>query len=54
MKITNVEGFPVWGGGRNFFFVVVDTDVEFPGSAKGASPVVSLPRWALSNTSSRL
>ena len=26
MKITNVEGYPVWGGGRNYFFVVVDTD----------------------------
>ncbi len=26
MKITNVEAYPVWGGGRNFMFVVVDTD----------------------------
>lgn len=26
MKITNVESIPVWGGGRNFLFVVVDTD----------------------------
>jgi len=26
MKITSVEGYPVWGGGRNFMFVVVDTD----------------------------
>ena len=26
MKITNVETFPVWGGSRNFLFVVVDTD----------------------------
>ncbi len=26
MKITNVEAFPVWGGFRNFLFVVVDTD----------------------------
>src|SRR5579884_1744726 len=26
MKITNVEAFPVWGGARNFLFVVVDTD----------------------------
>jgi galactonate dehydratase len=26
MKITNVETYPVWGGNRNFLFVVVDTD----------------------------
>jgi galactonate dehydratase len=26
MKITNIEAYPVWGGHRNFFFVVVDTD----------------------------
>jgi len=26
VKITNVEAFPVWGGARNFLFVVVDTD----------------------------
>ena len=26
MKITNVEAFPVWGGFRNYLFVVVDTD----------------------------
>ena len=26
MKITNVEAYPMWGGSRNFLFVVVDTD----------------------------
>jgi L-alanine-DL-glutamate epimerase-like enolase superfamily enzyme len=26
MKITNIEAYPVWGGLRNFLFVVVDTD----------------------------
>jgi L-alanine-DL-glutamate epimerase-like enolase superfamily enzyme len=26
MKITNVETYPVWGGFRNYLFVVVDTD----------------------------
>lgn len=26
MKITNIEAYPVWGGSRNFLFVVVDTD----------------------------
>lgn len=26
MKITNIETYPVWGGHRNFYFVVVDTD----------------------------
>ncbi|MGC9523768.1 MAG: galactonate dehydratase [Anaerolineae bacterium] len=26
MKITDIETFPVWGGHRNFLFVVVDTD----------------------------
>ncbi len=31
MKITNVEAFPVWGGTRNFLFVVVDTDEGISG-----------------------
>jgi galactonate dehydratase len=26
MKISNIETYPVWGGHRNFLFVVVDTD----------------------------
>jgi L-alanine-DL-glutamate epimerase-like enolase superfamily enzyme len=26
VKITNVEAYPVWGGQRNYMFVVVDTD----------------------------
>jgi L-alanine-DL-glutamate epimerase-like enolase superfamily enzyme len=26
MKITNIETYPVWGGFRNFLFVVIDTD----------------------------
>ena len=26
MKITKIEAYPVWGGHRNFLFVVVDTD----------------------------
>ena len=26
MRITNVECYPVWGGQRNFLFLVVDTD----------------------------
>ncbi len=26
MKITNIEACPVWGGARNFLFVIVDTD----------------------------
>jgi galactonate dehydratase len=26
VKITNIEAYPVWGGHRNFLFVVVDTD----------------------------
>jgi galactonate dehydratase len=26
MKITQIETYPVWGGHRNFLFVVVDTD----------------------------
>ena len=26
MKITGVETYPVWGGERNYLFVVVDTD----------------------------
>jgi L-alanine-DL-glutamate epimerase-like enolase superfamily enzyme len=31
MKITNVETYPVWGGHRNFLFVVVDTDAGIAG-----------------------
>ena len=31
MKITNVEAIPVWGGQRNFLFVVVDTDEGISG-----------------------
>lgn len=31
MKITNVEAFPVWGGTRNYLFVVVDTDAGISG-----------------------
>ncbi|HRW06370.1 MAG TPA: galactonate dehydratase [Caldilineaceae bacterium] len=31
MKITNVEAYPVWGGHRNFLFVVVDTDEGISG-----------------------
>jgi L-alanine-DL-glutamate epimerase-like enolase superfamily enzyme len=31
MKITNVEPYPVWGGQRNFLFVVVDTDTGIYG-----------------------
>ncbi len=26
MKITGVQTFPVWGGERNYLFVVVETD----------------------------
>jgi galactonate dehydratase len=26
VKITNIETCPVWGGERNFLFVIVDTD----------------------------
>jgi len=31
MKIANVEAFPLWGGQRNFLFVVVDTDERISG-----------------------
>ena len=26
MRITGIETYPVWGGERNYLFVVVDTD----------------------------
>src|SRR5205809_3728376 len=26
MRITNIKTFPLWGGGRNFLFVKVETD----------------------------
>ncbi len=35
MKITNIECLPVWGGSRNFFFVVVDTDEGISGVGEG-------------------
>ena len=31
MKISNIEVYPVWGGSRNFLFVVVDTDEGISG-----------------------
>jgi L-alanine-DL-glutamate epimerase-like enolase superfamily enzyme len=31
MRITNVECIPVWGGSRNFLFIVVDTDEGLSG-----------------------
>jgi L-alanine-DL-glutamate epimerase-like enolase superfamily enzyme len=31
MRITNIECFPVWGGRKNFLFVVVDTDEGISG-----------------------
>jgi L-alanine-DL-glutamate epimerase-like enolase superfamily enzyme len=31
MKITNIEAYPVWGGQRNFLFLVVDTDEGIDG-----------------------
>jgi galactonate dehydratase len=31
VKITNIEAYPVWGGQRNFLFVVVDTDAGIDG-----------------------
>ena len=31
MKITTIECYPVWGGGRNFLFVVVETDEGISG-----------------------
>ena len=35
MKITDIQCYPVWGGGRNFFFVVVDTDEGISGVGEG-------------------
>jgi len=35
MKITDIQCYPVWGGGRNFFFVVVDTDEGIYGVGEG-------------------
>ncbi len=31
MKISNIEAYPVWGGHRNYLFVVVDTDAGIYG-----------------------
>jgi L-alanine-DL-glutamate epimerase-like enolase superfamily enzyme len=34
MKITDIEAYPVWGGSRNFLFVVVDTDEGIYGAGE--------------------
>jgi L-alanine-DL-glutamate epimerase-like enolase superfamily enzyme len=43
MNITNIETYPVWGGRRNFLFVVVDTDegVSGVGEAGIVNPAVA-------------
>src|SRR5215216_336791 len=43
MKITNIEAYPVWGGRRNFIFVVVDTDegIHGVGEAGIVNPAVT-------------
>src|SRR5687767_8853646 len=35
MKITDIQCYPVWGGSRNFLFVVVDTDEGISGVGEG-------------------
>ena len=35
MKITDIKPLPVWGGGRNFFFVKVETDEGIYGIGEG-------------------
>ena len=35
MKISDIQSFPVWGGSRNYFFVVVDTDEGIYGVGEG-------------------
>ena len=45
MKITNIEAYPVWGGHRNFLFVVVDTDEGIYGV--GEAGIVSPPKALL-------
>lgn len=43
MKISNIETYPVWGGHRNFLFVVVETDegIYGVGEAGIVNPAVS-------------
>jgi hypothetical protein len=41
VKITNIETHPVWGGERNFLFVIVDTDEGLTASAKQDSRAAS-------------
>ena len=31
MKITGIEVLPVWGGHRNYLFVIIDTDEGISG-----------------------
>lgn len=47
MKITNIEGYPVWGGFRNYFFIVIDTDEGIYGVGEGGIPSRELASMAL-------
>ncbi len=47
MKITNIEGYPVWGGQRNYFFLVIDTDEGIYGVGEGGITSRELASMAL-------
>jgi galactonate dehydratase len=47
MKITDITGYPVWGGHRNYFFLVVDTDEGIHGVGEGGIPSRELASMAL-------
>ncbi len=47
MKITNIEGFPIWGGFRNYFFLLIDTDEGIYGVGEGGIPARELASMAL-------
>jgi galactonate dehydratase len=43
MRITNIESFAVWGGFRNYLFVVVDTDEGISGVGEAGLTGRELP-----------
>lgn len=47
MKITDITGYPVWGGFRNYFFLVIDTDEGIYGVGEGGIPSRELASMAL-------
>lgn len=49
--MTGIETFPVWGGERNYLFVIVDTDEGIYGVGEAGLIGRELPATGLSSAS---